>query len=279
MRREEARDRFLQTVARPDAEIDLAEAALLIAAEEYAELDPDAEIKRLDALAAEARLRIGDVSLDDADEFIRRFHAFLFDELGFRGNEDDYYDPRNSFLNDVLDRRTGIPISLAAVYLEIAQRLGAPVAGVGFPGHFLAKWELGDEDIVVDPFHRTIVSERECEALLSRLSGGNVAFRPEMLAALPTRGILARMLGNLKAVWIRKADFQRAIGACDRILLLLPDSATELRDRGMLWLKLECFRPALTDLEKYLQKAPDAPDGPALQEQLVPLRELVRRIA
>ena len=275
------RVRFARAIAQPEDEIDLAQAAFLIAAEEYADLDVDVELARLDEIAKEARIRIGDVSLADSDEFIRRFNEYLFQELGFRGNETDYYDPKNSFLNDVLERRTGIPISLAAVYVEIARRVGAPVRGVGFPGHFLARWERpeGDSIVVVDPFHGSIVGEKECRELLSRLSGGQVAFRPEMLAPLPTRGILARMLANLKGVWIKKADFERAISACDRILLLLPEAATEIRDRGLLWLKLECYRPALVDLEAYLAKAPNAPDAPAVAEQLVPLRQLVSRIS
>lgn len=275
----EIRARFAAAIARPDAEIDLAEAALLIAAEEYGELDVAVELKRLDALAAEARVRIGDVPLSEPEEFVLRYHSFLFGELGFHGNENDYYDPRNSFLNDVLQRRTGIPISLAAVYVEVARRLGAPVRGVGFPGHFLAKWEVNGTEIVVDPFHGSIVTEKDCRELLARLSGGQLPFRREMLSALPTRGILSRMLSNLKGVWIKKNDFQRAISACDRILMVMPGAAPEIRDRGFLWLKLECFRPALADLEAYLATAPAAPDASAIAEQLVPLRGLVSRIA
>ena len=275
------RDRFAKVIAAPEEKIDLAEAAFLIAAEEYTDLDVNAELERLDALAAAARTRIGDVALTDSDEFIRRFNEFIFQELGFRGNETDYYDPKNSFLNDVLERRTGIPISLAAIYVEVARRLGAPVRGVGFPGHFLARWERPDQEsiVVVDPFHGSIVTEKDCRELLARISGGPLAFRHEMLAPLSTRGILARMLSNLKGVWIKKPDFERAISACDRILLLTPHASAELRDRGLLWLKLECYAPALVDLEAYLAKVPNAPDAPAIAEQLVPLRQLVARIS
>lgn len=276
------RERFARAVSVPDAQLDLGEAALLIAAEEYDGLDVTTELARLDELARQARIRIGDVSLGDPDELVRRFHRFLFGELGFKGNDEDYYDPRNSFLNDVLERRTGLPITLAAVYLEIGRRLGFPLEGVGFPGHFLAKWVLpGDEtrEIVVDPFHGSIVSERECRDLLERLSGGQLAFRPEMLDSLPTRGILARMLSNLKAVWIKRGDYVRAVSACDRILLLYPDAHAEMRDRGLLWLKLECFRPALVDLETFLTASPNAPDAKEIAEQLVPLRQLVARIS
>jgi len=132
------RDRFAELARLPDPQIDLALAALLIAAEEYDGLDVDAYSTRIDDLAEGARVRVGGARVDQSPRLlIDRFHTYLFEELGFRGNEDDYYDPKNSFLNDVLDRRTGIPISLAAVYVEVARRLGWPVRGVGFPGHFL----------------------------------------------------------------------------------------------------------------------------------------------
>lgn len=275
----EARLRFAALAAGPDDGLDLAEAALLIAAEEYPGLDVAAYTRRLDHLAEEARSRLSGVPSDQPEEVVRRFHAFLYREAGFRGNEADYYDPRNSFLNEVLDRRTGIPISLATVYVEVARRLEVAVRGVGFPGHFLAKWELGDREIVVDPFYGSIVSEEDCRRLLQRLSNGQVAFRRELLAPLPVRLMLVRMLANLKGVWVKRGDWERAISAIDRILLLVPRAPQEVRDRGLLWLKLECYRPALKDLESYLAAAPEAPDAPAIAEQLTTLRDLVGKIS
>ncbi len=275
----EARQRFAALAAGPDEGLDLAEASLLIAAEEYPGLDIAAYARRLDHLAAEARSRVSGVPDGQPEELVRRFHAFLYREAGFRGNEKDYYDPRNSFLNEVIDRRTGIPISLAAVYLEVARRLDVQVKGVGFPGHFLAKWELADREIVVDPFYGSIVSEEDCRRLLQRLSNGQVAFRRELLAPLPVRLMLVRMLANLKGVWVKRGDWERAISAIDRMLMLLPKAHQELRDRGLLWLKLECFRPALGDLESYLAAAPEAPDAPAIAEQVSALRDLVTRIS
>jgi regulator of sirC expression with transglutaminase-like and TPR domain len=273
------RDRFAQLARLPDDEIDLALAALLIAAEEYEGLDVDAYSARIDDLAAGARDRVGGARVEqNPRQLIDRYHTYLFEELGFRGNEDDYYDPKNSFLNDVLDRRTGIPISLAAVYVEVARRLGWPVRGVGFPGHFLAKWELDDGDVVVDPFFGTVVSEVDCKELLTRVSNGQIAFRRELLASLPTRGILARMLANLKGVWVKRSDFLRAISACDRILLLVPEAVIEYRDRGLLWGKLECHRPALADLERYLAQAPRAADARTVREQATNLREQIARL-
>lgn len=239
----------------------------------------DAYSARIDDLAAGARARVGGARVEvNPRELIDRYHAYLFEELGFRGNEDDYYDPKNSFLNDVLDRRTGIPISLAAIYVETARRIGWPVRGVGFPGHFLAKWELDEGDVVVDPFFGTVVSEGDCKELLTRVSNGQIAFRPELLAPLPTRGILARMLSNLKGVWVKRSDFVRAISACDRILLLVPEAVIEYRDRGLLWGKLECYRPALTDLERYLAHAPRAADAKTVREQAATLRGQIARL-
>ena len=274
-----ARERFAELARLPDEKIDLAEAALLIAAEEYGELDVPLYTRRIADLAEGARARVGGASLEvNPLVLIDRFHTYLFEELGFRGNEEDYYDPRNSFLNDVLDRRTGIPISLAAVYVEVARRLGWPVRGVGFPGHFLAKWELEQGEVVVDPFHGSVLTEEDCKGILSRVSGGQLSFRRELLAPLPTRGIIARMLANLKGIWIKRGDFQRAISACDRILLVAPEAVVEFRDRGLLWIKLECHRPALADLERYLAAAPRAADNRAIQEQVAGLRETISRI-
>lgn len=274
----QARDRFAELARLPDDEIDLALAALLIAAEEYEGLDVRAYASKIDALAAGARARVDGASVGETPRLVvDRYHAYLFEELGFRGNEDDYYDPRNSFLNDVLDRRTGIPISLAAIYVEVARRLGWPVRGVGFPGHFLAKWELPAGEIVVDPFFGAVITEDDCRELLTRVSNGQLTFRRELLAALPTRGILARMLANLKAIWVKKSDFVRAISACDRILLVVPDAVIEYRDRGLLWGKLECHRPALADLERYLERAPRAADNRTIREHVASLRGQVAR--
>ncbi len=274
------RERFVHAISKPEAEIDLAEAALLIAAEEYLDLDVDRYRRKLDELAGEAQIRIGDVSLQDPAEFIRRYHAFLFGEIGFRGNEQDYYDPRNSFLNEVLDRRTGLPISLACVYMEVARRLGGPVEGIGFPGHFLAKWVLPDgNEVVVDPFYGQVVSEDDCRNLLRRLSAGQIPYRKELMSVLPARGILARMLANLKGVWNKRGDFPRAISACDRILLLLPDSIGEVKDRGLLWLRLECFGPAYEDLRRFVERAVEGPERRQIREQLPALRRLVDMIA
>lgn len=283
-----ARERFREAVSR-DGEIDLAEASLLIAAEEYPRLDVGSYLRRLDALAVGARERIAGVTIDEPAAFLERFHDFLYREEGFRGNEQDYYDPRNSFLSDVIDRHTGIPISLATVYLEVARRVlgeqgvqdgASRVHGVGFPGHFLMRWDLGDDEmVVVDPFYGSILDEQDCKRLLARVAGRRIAFRPELLQPLPSRGMLVRMLANLKGIWLKGGDLVRAVSACDRILLLMPDAGVEHRDRGLLWLRLECFRPALADLETYAARMPDATDAVSVAEQIASLRRTVARMS
>jgi regulator of sirC expression with transglutaminase-like and TPR domain len=249
-----ARERFARLAAGPDDRIDLAEAALLIAAEEYPSLDVAAYLRRFDELAAAAS---GEVrpGLAPAEQ-IARLNHHLFVECGFAGNSDDYYDPRNSFLNDVLDRRTGIPISLSIVYSEVAQRLDLPVYGVSFPGHFLAKY-VGDPEIIIDAFFGTVIGADECAQRLRGIYGDDAQLDPRLLRPAPAREILARMLSNLKQVYVQHSDFERALGCVDRILLLAPNTARELRDRGILYQRLECYAAALQDFERYLRLAPD----------------------
>jgi regulator of sirC expression with transglutaminase-like and TPR domain len=269
----ETRKRFAELAVGPDDRIDLAEAALLIAQEEYPALDIAAYLRRLDALAAAAsgELRSG---LAPAAQ-IARLNHFLFVECGFVGNNDDYYDPRNSFLNDVLDRRTGIPISLSVVYTEVAQRLDLPVYGVSFPGHFLAKY-IGEHEIIIDPFFGTVISTDECAQRLRGIYGDEAQLDQRLLRPATAREILARMLSNLKQVYVQQSDFERALACVDRILLLTPNTPLELRDRGIIYQRLECFAAALQDFERYLRLAPDD-DAAQLIRDLLP--ELQRQAA
>jgi regulator of sirC expression with transglutaminase-like and TPR domain len=268
-----ARKRFAELALGPDDRIGLAEAALLIAQEEYPSLDIPAYVGRLDELAAAAA---GDVrpGLAPAQQ-IARLNHFLFVECGFAGNSDHYYDPRNSFLNDVLDRRTGIPITLSLVYSEVAQRLDLPVYGVSFPGHFLAKY-VGDPEIIIDPFFGTVISTDECAQRLRGIYGDDAQLDQRLLRPATVREILARMLSNLKQVYVQKSDFERALACVDRILLLAPDTPRELRDRGIIYQRLECFAAALQDFERYLRLAPDD-DAAQLIRDLLP--ELQRQAA
>ena len=270
----QARDRFAAIVAPDVPRIPLAEAALWIAAEEYPSLDVGAYVDRLDEMAQAARSRIGSGPID---ETIARFNDFLFRELGFTGDTETYPDPRNSFLNEVLDRRRGIPITLSLVYTEVGSRLGLPVVGIGFPGHFLVKWVTGP-GVLIDSFFGKIVSREECEQRLRTNHGREARLDERMFAPATPRGILVRMLRNLKHNYLAVGDVERSLGAVDRILLVSPDEAAELRDRGILFFRLECFAAALRDFERFLTLAPDDPMAAEIRERLPDLRRDAARL-
>jgi regulator of sirC expression with transglutaminase-like and TPR domain len=261
-----ARVRFREIARRSDRDLPLALGALLIAAEEYEELDVDLWLDRLDELAGEAR-----PLLARARPGVARLEAlarYLHIDRGFRGNAQDYYDPRNSFLNEVLERRLGIPISLSVVYLEVAARVGVPLAGVGFPAHFLLR-HLGSPQVYIDPFHGgRLLAERELPRLLSSLTGGGVRFHPSQIEPISARAILTRMLTNLKGIYVGRADWLRAIEAIDRILLLSPSRFEEHRDRGMLYLRLGATGPAISDLELYLARGAKSEERAGLERIL-----------
>ncbi len=263
---------FARLVSRPEPTIDLAEAALLIAKEEYPDLEVARYLSRLDAMAAEVRDRVGNGP--DAHQLIASLGDYLFKEQGFRGNTSDYYDPRNSFLNDVLDRRMGIPITLSTVYMEVGRRLGASLHGVGMPGHFLVKYVGPGEEVVIDPFNGgAIVSPSDCQRLLDRISGGKLAFEPRFLSSLGARKILARMLSNLKMIYFNSQAYAKALSVVDRLLILDPRAATEVRDRGLLYCQLNRYPEAMADLERYLTLAPAAEDAEAIRDHLRSIRQ------
>ena len=209
----DARTRFAEIAALPDEEIDLAEAALVLAAEAVPELDVAAYLARIDELARElAGGNTGESSLRARVDSLNRE---LFEARGFHGSRDGYYDPRNSFLNEVLDRRTGIPISLCVLYVELARRLGLHAEGISFPGHFLAKIVDGQEEIVVDAFEARVISDDECAVRLKLALGPRAELR-EALRAASRKEILVRMLANLKAIYTNESDWEAALGCCDR---------------------------------------------------------------
>jgi regulator of sirC expression with transglutaminase-like and TPR domain len=265
----DARRQLGALVAGADDQFDLAEAALLIAQEEYPTLDVDYYLGRLDALAAAAGASLRP-HLSPAEQ-VARLNHFLFVEQGFRGNNEQYYDVRNSYLNEVLDRRTGIPIALSIVYIGVAQRLDLPVYGVSFPGHFLVKY-AGAPDILIDPFFGKIISPDECAERLAAIYGPRTRLDRRLLLAARPRDILTRMLSNLKQIYVEQHDLLRALACVDRILLLAPDTARELRDRGILYQRLECFAAALRDFERYLQLAPDDKAADTIRQTLPELQ-------
>ncbi|MCI0371398.1 MAG: tetratricopeptide repeat protein, partial [candidate division NC10 bacterium] len=254
-RQTESRARFAALIRRPEEEIDLAEAALLIAGEEYPDLDVAAYLALLAQMGAETRCRSGGSRPPAAA--LEALNHYLFDELGFAGNTEDYHDPRNSYLNEVLDRRTGIPISLSTVYMTVARHGGLPILGVGFPGHFLVKFAGEGEEIVLDPFNRgAILTEGDCQKLLDRATGGRARFSRELLGAAGTKAILARMLGNLKGTYAATRQYAKALACVERILLLTPDAGREILDRGLVLAQMQRTEEAILELTRYLKQSP-----------------------
>ena len=256
------RSQFAEMLARPDEGVDVARAALLIAREEYPELDVPRYLARLDEMGEAVRRRLG------GGDAVAALNAYLFEEEGFHGNDQDYYDPRNSFLNEVLDRRTGIPITLSTVYIEVARRAGVHAAGVGLPGHFIVRVAAGGGDVLVDPYHRgKHLSEQDCQGRLDRIYGGRLKVDAAMLAPCGSKSILARMLRNLKAIYLKTGEQERALRVLDLLLEVNPRSGEDLRDRGLLYAALDCYKLAAQDLQAYVELVPGAPEATELREK------------
>jgi regulator of sirC expression with transglutaminase-like and TPR domain len=251
--------------------IDLARAALAVAREEYPELDEGHYLRLLDRLAH--GVQDGLPSGASPERKVGRLNSYLFHELGYNGNRTDYYDPRNSFLNEVLDRRTGIPLTLSIVYMEVGRRCGLRVDGVGFPGHFLCKVQLDGGELVVDPFHRgQLLGLEEIKRRLAAAVGDQVKFDARVLRAAKPREILVRMLQNLRSVYQERNDIPRALSAVDRLLLLAPENVRGLRERAQLCEQLGGQAAAARDLERVLELEPNASDAAALRARVRRLR-------
>lgn len=270
----EERRAFGLAVDAADERKDLATALLQLAAFEYEALDVPGYLARLDALAERFADRPRGPSA--ATDLARH----LFGEGGFRGNAEHYYDPRNSFLNEVLDRRVGIPISLSALYLEVARRCGIAADGISFPGHFLVRAEGWDGvPCVLDPFHGGVqLSLADCQARLRRVHGQDAQFDERLLAACPPREILLRTLRNLKHIYAREGDAHRALRCADLALVVEPGNLVDLRDRGRWFAELDCYALAAEDLEYYLLCVPGAPDAADVQAHVISLRERAARL-
>ena len=273
-------ERWERLVAGDPEEASLAEGALLIAAQEYEQLDIDAYLGRIDEMAAALRQRLRrDIPPTEA---LMALNRYLFEELGFSGNAGDYYDPRNSFLNDVIDRRLGIPITLAVLYIEVGRRIGLPLEGVSFPAHFLVKCELREGTIVIDPFARGaslgVDDLRERLKTFAKAEDPDPALLARLLTAATPREIWARMLRNLRAIYLSKGETLKALAASDRVLTLLPDAAEDYRERAELYAASECFRAAVADYREYLKLRPDAHDSRAVAERIAELEPVAARL-
>ncbi len=272
---EAAREKFLSLIRGKEEQIPLAEAALWIAAEHQAGLDVGLYLGKLKSLGDEAKASL-ESGLTGMDA-VRGLNRFLYREKGFSGNQREYLDVRNSFLNEVMERRTGIPITLAILYMDIAQRLGLRAEGISFPSHFLVKI-LEKSEIILDPFSGDVLGPAQCEALLARAYGNNAKLQPQFLKSAGKREILARVLRNLKQIFLGKGELAAALACSDRLLSLNPEDPFELRDRGMVYQQLECFSAALKDLEKFLEMKPHDVSAETIREQVMKLRGEVNRM-
>ncbi|WP_199249782.1 SirB1 family protein [[Phormidium] sp. ETS-05] len=262
-----ARQLFYQEIHQNDEDIDLGKAALYIAGEEYPHLDYEEYLNALDVMASEVAERLPQQRYPL--RVIQTINSYLYDDFGFRGNEEDYYNPRNSFLNEVIDKRRGIPITLSLVYLEVARRIDFPMVGIGMPGHFLIRPDFEDAGIFVDAFHRgEVLFPDDCQQRLNDIYHRPVQWQSEFLAAVSKRQFLARMLGNLKMIYLQVGELGKCLGAVERILLLFPNAPLELRDRGLLYYQSDRPTEARSDLETYLQLLPNAPDAGIIRQVL-----------
>jgi regulator of sirC expression with transglutaminase-like and TPR domain len=270
---------FARKIGQEEEKISLAEASFLLAkCVEYPNLVIDDYLGKIARMAAEIESRLNS-DARNPNSLVEHINHYLFVEQGFYGNDDDYYDPRNSFLNEVIDRKTGIPITLSTLYIELAGRVGLTLDGVSFPGHFIVKFSGLGDDILIDPFNGgRILSEKNCQEILNSMYAGRVQFKREMLATSTKKQILTRMLNNLKGIYVNSQNHQKALSVVELIVELSPDNYSEIRDRGLIYYKLECLSQALHDLEWYLRLSPDALDSGMVINIVTRLRDLVKLI-
>jgi regulator of sirC expression with transglutaminase-like and TPR domain len=266
-----ARARFARIVSAPEPAFDLAAASLLVALDEYPALDVEGYLSRIDDWSSEIRERID--GSKDVELILESINRFLFEEEGFHGDAGDPYDPRTTFLNEVLDHHAGLPIALSIVYIEISRRLGLVLTGVALPGRFLVKVATGGGEIYIDPFDDgRVLSSAECQAILDQVYGGGVRLREHHLRSVSRREIVQRFLAHLKAMYLAHDEVEKATATIDRLLILDERDAWETRDRGLLAMRLHDYATAIQHLEHYLELAPQAEDRARILREIVYLR-------
>ncbi|MGZ7078293.1 MAG: SirB1 family protein [Thermoanaerobaculia bacterium] len=271
-----ARQRFREIARLPEPNVDLVEASLVIALEEEPHLDVDSYLTTVGAWSDAVRARLE--GSRDIDRIVDAINRLLFDEEGFHGENDDYYDPRSALLNELLDRHAGLPIALSVLYIEISRRLGVDAAGVSLPGRFLVKFSGAFGDIVIDPFDGgRVLSTLELQKILDGVYGGGVKLREHHLRSFSRREILARELAHLKAAYLSRHDLPRAAASVDRLLILDDRDAYELRDRATLAMQMHAYALAMECLERYLSLAPHAEDQARVREQIAYLRAWIEQ--
>ncbi len=265
---------FLTHMQRPESGLDLARAALLVAAEADPALRVEQQVGILDEWGRTLKQRL-DPSWNNLQR-LARLRSFVYDELGFRGDTRDYFDPRNALLHEVLGRRKGIPLTLAIVMLELGWRVDMPLEGVGFPAHFLVRLAGEPGDLVLDPFDDgRSVHEEDCRRILAASTGGRLEFEPAMLASVGKREMIVRLLHNLKNSYLRADHHAGALAAVERLLVLHPEDAGQRRDRGLLLHRLGRYGEALEALRDYLASAPAALDREDVERRVVALRGIL----
>ncbi|MPZ22142.1 MAG: tetratricopeptide repeat protein [Dehalococcoidia bacterium] len=274
-RRLQLRETFADLVRRPNEDIDLATTALQIARIEYPRVALVKNVGILDRYGRELARRVK--GTDNPFLLVKELNELLFVEEGFLGNERDYYDPRNSFLNDVLERRLAIPITMSIVYMEIAQRAGLDFDGIGLPGHFIVRYTDETGHIYVDPFSRgqlLLLDDVEHRLREARVNPDQTN---QYMVPVSRRQILSRVLTNLKGIYYNGGQYEKALDVVELMLALYPWSMTEIRDRGMINYQLRSFEAALADLETYVRGYPDAPDSDRVKRSIQMLRPLAER--
>ena len=271
---EKIRDDFVRAVGRPEPALDLARAALLVAAESDPRMDIDGQLHTLESWAAELRGRL-EPGWNNLQK-LARLRNFVFEELGFRGDHQDYFSPSNSLLHEVMERRLGVPLTLSIIFMELGWRIGIPFEGVGFPGHFLVRLTGEPRDLVLDPFnHARTMHEEDCRQLLREVTGGRLEFDGRLLASVTKRDIITRLLLNLKGAYLRAKQDEGALAAVERLLLIHPEDMDEVRDRGLLLFRLQRYGLALDALTSYLAARPAAPDRENIEQHVGALRQLI----
>lgn len=257
-----------------DERIDLIRGALVIARTEYPNLEIEEYAGRIERMAR----RVAGMTSDlDPKRTLAALNAVVFEQANLRGNREDYYDPRNSFLNDVLDRGLGVPITLSIIYMEVAKRVGFHLSGVGMPGHFLLKhYGESGQEILIDCFNRgDILSRRDCQTRLDEIYSGEMKLRPEFLHPISGRQILTRMLNNLKTVYLSTRNFRKALPIADLILVIYPRSAEDVKQRALLRYSMGLHSLAAEDLEQYRKMSPESSDVEEIRQMSLSIRRML----
>jgi regulator of sirC expression with transglutaminase-like and TPR domain len=268
----ETADRLCEILGTPDFAADLAQAALILATLEYPDLDIARYLRIIDGDADRVAPKLD--GLEDPEQLVSALASYLAGECGYQGNSGEYYDPRNSFLNDVIERRTGIPITLSIIYLSLARRAGLPLFGVGLPGHFIVKFDDGTNVLYLDPFHAGRLLDRAgCEQLARSSTGRDFTLSDEHLSAATNHSIMVRMLYNLRGIYSHNLQHRKGLGVADILVRIAPANGYEYRNRAGLHLQLGQGALARADLETYLALRPDAADAEDVKKAIAGIRK------